>query len=65
MKEYQQRVVDEKTALEEKLVKLRVFLDSEAFLTLDNEDRFLLSRQEEAMSAYLDILVARIKRFFT
>jgi hypothetical protein len=64
MKEYQQRVVDEKIALEEKLVKLRAFLGSEAFLILDNEDRSLLSRQEESMSAYLDILVARIKRFF-
>lgn len=63
MQEYQQRVVDEKIALEEKLVKLSAFLLSEIFLTLDNEDRFLLSRQKEVMSDYLDILVARIKRF--
>ena len=64
MEGYQQRVVNERIALGAKLVKLRTFLRSETFLTLGDEERSLLGKQEEAMSAYLDILVARIKKVF-
>ena len=62
---YQQRVVEEKNALKEKLDKLTVFLGSESFKNLHETDQTLLIMQKRYMTAYLDILNVRIERFNT
>lgn len=46
--------------LEERLGKLRVFIQSERFQNLAEEDRNLLVEQEKAMASYLTILNTRI-----
>lgn len=63
MEAYQQRVIDEKVALDEKLAKLTEFVGSAAYEVLDNVDRFLLCRQRDAMVDYSRILEQRIERF--
>ena len=57
------RVMEEKSHLGDKLIKLRAFLTSETYLKLDSKDRILLSRQYEAMDEYYKILGERIARF--
>ena len=59
----QQRVIDEKNALDEKLIKLSAFVRTDEFYALDTEDRQLLRRQREVMLQYSDILGDRIARF--
>jgi len=61
---HQQRVVDEKNELAERLEKLNAFLVSQTCLSLPFEERCLLARQARAMAQYLDILLDRIARFF-
>jgi hypothetical protein len=63
MQPFQQRVIDEKAALDEKLVKLQTFIKSESFLTLDPMDRLLLIDQQYSMQDYSEILTKRIARF--
>lgn len=63
MKPYQERVIAEKTCLDEKLVKLTQFIKSDAFDALPDEDRKLLVKQEDAMSIYSEVLEDRINRF--
>lgn len=62
---HQARVVAEKAALDENLVKLKVFIDSEKFTALvpDMAERARLSRQRTVMEEYSDILFARIEAF--
>lgn len=60
---YQQRVIDEKVELDEKIAKLEAFLITPTFLDLGINDRILLNRQCDAMRAYSDILGRRIERF--
>lgn len=64
LQDFQQRVVDEKQELDDKLDKLRVFLRSDRALALDFTDRSLLVMQERAMTDYTSILADRINRFF-
>ena len=61
---WQERVVEEKEQLAERLEKLNAFLVSQACLSLPFDDRCLLARQLFAMEQYLDILLDRIARFF-
>ena len=61
---HQQRVVDEKNELAERLEKLNAFLVTEKCLALPFEERCLLARQALTMTQYLDILLDRIARFF-
>lgn len=61
--DYQQRVVDERVELEEKLLKLQTFLISEKSNSLDSVDRKLLTRQAAIMLDYSEILSERIDRF--
>lgn len=63
MQDFQQRVIDEKEALGEKLQKLMNFIDGSIFRTLDPEDRKLLQDQRDRMGEYSDILERRIARF--
>jgi hypothetical protein len=63
MKAYQQRVINEKSCLDDKLGKLTKFIESDEFDALEDDDRKLLVKQEDAMSIYSEILEDRIKRF--
>ena len=65
---HQQRVVDEKTALEEKLGKLRSFFNSSTYAAMagtqsgrDEQDR--LNEQADVMDKYIAILRDRIAAF--
>lgn len=61
---HQQRVVDEKNELAEKVTKLGAFiLDNPIFNTLDVEEQTDLHRQYAVMQTYLTILDSRISRF--
>lgn len=60
---HQQRVIEERDALEEKITKLREFFGSKIYRELDRDDRALLSLQYNVMLEYADILERRIGRF--
>lgn len=60
---HQQRVVDEKAELDDKLSKLNAFKESDLFKSLDVEDRALLVVQATYMEAYSKTLGKRIDRF--
>lgn len=60
---HQQRVVDEKGDLDEKIEKLSRFIDGETFLTLDMAERTRLETQRIAMRTYSAILQERIDAF--
>jgi hypothetical protein len=63
MKEYQKRVVEEKTDLDNKLVKLNNFIESDRFEDVDEEEQERLTRQGIAMQDYSLILEERIAAF--
>ena len=62
---HQQRVVDEKRDLDEKLKKLTAFTSSESFATIvqDTEELVRLVYQEEIMKDYSAVLGERIAAF--
>lgn len=60
---HQQRVVDEKIALDEKMAKLDAFGDTAIFTGLPQAERERLKRQAVAMREYSDILGERIAAF--
>lgn len=61
--DYQTRVIAEKKALDDKLVRLNAFLFTEAFNALEREDKILLVEQFGHMQAYSVALGRRIERF--
>lgn len=63
MEPYQQRVVDEKAALDEKLSALLAFQEGDSFLGLDKDEQLLLKAQSGCMKAYANVLAARIAKF--
>lgn len=63
MAPYQQRVVDEKTELDDRIGKLGTFFDTQTFLALDTGERSLLYHQHRAMKVYSHILGDRIALF--
>ena len=63
MAPHQERVIEEKRELDEKLEKLGAFLLGAKFNDLDTEDRALLFHQHRAMKTYSHILADRIARF--
>lgn len=64
MQEFQQRVVDEKVALEDKCTKLALFINNgEHFVRLPVSEKDRLCRQRLAMLEYLSILIERINAF--
>ena len=63
MKDFQQRVVDEHTDLENKIEKLDTFLESDLFDSVSPEEQHLLVQQLYVMELYSDILSSRIKAF--
>lgn len=60
---HQQRVVEEKEALQEKVEKLEKFTQSEIFKTLSKTDQKLLKYQLIYMIGYLNVLEARVMMF--
>lgn len=60
---HQQRVLEEREQLDERIEKLSNFIVSAAFYKLDLEDQLLLRRQFVHMNAYLATLDERITRF--
>lgn len=63
MEDWQQRVVDEKKELDEKIKKLNSFFSTEAFSLLATTDAVLLRTQYVVMQEYSSILAKRIARF--
>ncbi|EMQ4857230.1 hypothetical protein AAIB78_001863 [Morganella morganii] len=64
MQPHQQRVVDEKADLEDKVTKLNAFIASSlVFTDLDATQQGLLMAQVGAMNSYLEILNLRIASF--
>lgn len=60
---HQQRVVDEKAELDEKLTKLEAFFESPIYNKLDCSERKRLQLQASFMRAYSDVLGERIVAF--
>lgn len=61
---HQQRVLDEKSELDERLSKLDAFiLDNPLFLQLSGSEQERLARQSKAMAIYSGILGERIAHF--
>lgn len=63
MKEYQKRVVEEKTDLDSKLIKLNNFIESDKFEDVDEDEQDRLTRQGAAMQEYSLVLEERIAAF--
>lgn len=60
---HQQRVVDEKKALDFQMAKLGVFLGTTTFSALPGEDKDLLVEQHGLMAKFSAVLGKRIARF--
>lgn len=62
---HQQRVVDEKRELDDKLCKLSAFISTNKFESIvqDEQERIRLACQEDAMQEYSRILGLRIANF--
>lgn len=60
---YQERVLDEKSELDEKLMNLQSFILSDKFMAVDQEEKRRLNRQEQAMTEYSIVLAERIDSF--
>lgn len=63
MEGYQQRVLDEKAALDEKIERLISFIGSDGFNNLSPVECKLLRRQEMIMELYSEVLAERIAGF--
>lgn len=64
MQPHQQRVVDEKKDLDDKLDKLKAFIETNpVFKTLHEDERGRLNRQFDVMAEYSGILGQRIAAF--
>lgn len=63
MEAYQQRVVEEKEALDEKIKKLDVFVGTERFCALPLAEQIRMAAQLEVMREYSQILGERIAAF--
>jgi hypothetical protein len=63
MLDYQQRVVDEKKELDDKIQRLDEFLAGNTYKTLSEGERQRLARQLAAMSDYSQVLFERIAAF--
>lgn len=63
MLSYQQRVIDEKAELDERLVKLNKFFATGTFSELSQDEQDRLHRQSKVMKRYSEILGQRIEAF--
>lgn len=60
---HEQRVIDEKTQLKDKLDKLLEFLQKGQPSFIDDKNWALLNKQYDAMNWYYTILISRIELF--
>lgn len=60
---YQQRVIDEKAELDERLAKLNKFLATGTFAELPQDEQDRMQRQAKYMRRYSEILGNRIEAF--
>lgn len=60
---HQQRVVEERNELVDKICKLRAFILGELFPNLDKNEQGRLTCQLAIMAAYQEVLQARIAHF--
>lgn len=63
MREYQERVLEEKEELDNKRAKLDVFIEGDIFPALEIKERKLLIKQVVIMSEYAKVLQRRIDLF--
>jgi len=64
MQPYQERIIVEKKELDDKLDKLKAFIEvNPIYKTLSNEEQHRLNRQFDIMVEYSTILGARIEAF--
>lgn len=63
MKPFQERVVEEKKELDDKLSRLRPFIEGATFKTLPDAEQDRLIRQRRLMEEYSDVLGERIAAF--
>ncbi|EJD6037775.1 hypothetical protein M0J18_RS04915 [Morganella morganii] len=63
MQPHQQRVVDEKAELDDKISKLTAFTGGDIFKSIHQEDQDLLIDQLSLMAKYSQVLEKRISRF--
>ena len=63
MESFQERVVFEKQELDERLVKLKAFLDGGIVQSLPHDEQLRLRRQANVMGTYSDVLGERIEAF--
>lgn len=63
MQPHQQRVVDEKAELDDKITKLAAFINGDICKTLEHRNQELLSKQLGYMRNYSETLSLRIERF--
>lgn len=61
--DWQQRVVDERDQLDDRLQKLRAFFKTPQFEKLPEDDQRVLRQQSVFMGEYLSILEYRISKF--
>jgi hypothetical protein len=60
---HQERVVQEKRELDERLAKLTSFMDGPIYPTIDRDERFRIMHQRYVMREYSDVLGYRIAAF--
>ena len=60
MELWQERVIQEKKELDEKIIKLQTFIDGEEIKTIDETESLRLEVQLTLMQGYSNILEARI-----
>jgi crAss001_48 related protein len=63
MEPYQERVIEEKKELDEKIEKLAAFIESDAFISVSTREKVRLHRQEVLMQLYSKVLADRIEAF--
>jgi hypothetical protein len=63
MQPHQERVINEKSELDEKLAKLHKFLHSDFYQQLSSDERMRLLRQSIHMEDYTKVLGERIVAF--
>lgn len=65
MEDFKKRLLIEKEELDDKRIKLRNFLQTEKFNSLDIKNRNLLIKQFKVMTEYSNILKKRIDLIIT
>ena len=60
MEAFKVRLINEQFDLQEKISKLKHFIESENFKNVDDSQQKLLKEQVEVMERYNDILVERL-----